>query len=199
MLANIELKFSSKFLFKFRVGMQKISIVLALCVALTGCGGGGDGGDGKGAAALPSADPVDKYVGVWEDLCSQELSEEGSSPGAASERATFVFVKQTSSKIRLDLSKSKVQSYASTDCSGSVLSSQAMAVEAEFTVVGQKTIDGKLVDKIAITGGGTSLKDIVYLSLDKLYYGATDDGAVVDAEGYPIAIDTRFYLVRSVR
>lgn len=160
---------------------QRILITLAMggsLAALTACGGGG--GDDNNSARPSSNGTADAYVGTWRSPC---LAEEGSGSGYLQAQATRVSANQ----LRVQWS---VRVYTSANCSGSVLQTIDQGTD-NATIVGTKTVDGRLVDKIDLTDGSKSLA-----YTDGSVLMLADDDATSDAQGYPNALDTTLVLTR---
>lgn len=160
-----------------------------LLVLLAACGGGGGGGDADGGTAAPgttSTTPattsetsnVDVYVGNWV-ACFME--------GGGSMRESLVITRTSDTSLTFTFTG---QRFASTDCSGTAQSTDSGTGTA--TLTGKKTVGTEVADKVQITEGNVTDKDLLAVRADgKLYVGRdADSGGTVDADGYPNTFDT---------
>jgi hypothetical protein len=155
----------------------------ALCslLALSACGGGSGGGDAP--AARPSSNgSADVYVGNWLSNCI------ASAPGGG--RIRSVITKTAAQKLNV---ASQVLVYGNTACGGDVLKAVDNGFEV-FTLNGSKTVDGKTVDKVIISGSSGDVKLLAYTDGSTILLG--DDDSASDLEGYPTALDTSYVLTR---
>ncbi|MEY2844026.1 MAG: hypothetical protein RI920_2063 [Pseudomonadota bacterium] len=158
------------------------------CAALTGllalsaCGGGGGDSSDKGPSALPSSNgQADAYVGTWLSSCV---------PGDKSgSRLQSLVEKEVADRMKVS---SLIWVYDNPTCAG-VPKSQPQGYEI-FKLMGTKTVDGKLVDKVIITGSGGDTKLLAYTNGPTLWLG--DDDSVADSDGYPTTLDTSTTLTR---
>lgn len=140
---------------------QLAAVASASVLALLGACGGGSS----------DADPVDKYVGTWSG-CNQD--------GSGSRSDTTVFTKTAATTGGLSY---KEAVFDTANCTGASTPGEEGA--ATFSIVGTKTINGKVVDKILGNEGG-EFKQVFLVSNAALTIGlAPEDGATFDSEGFP--------------
>jgi hypothetical protein len=151
-------------------------------LALSACGGGGSDSSDKGPSALPSSNgQADAYVGTWLSGCV---------PGDKSgSRLQSLVEKEAADRMKVS---SLIWVYDNPTCAG-VPERDPRGFEI-FKLMGRKTVDGKLVDKVIITGSGGDTKLLTYTDGPNLWLGEDDSPA--DSEGYPSALDTSVTLVR---
>lgn len=173
----------------FPVPVRRLAGALLL-VLLTACGGGGGSGDDAGTTGTTPGTPsgtsttttaasgVDVYVGRW-TACLREQN--------GSQREELEITRTSDTQLNFTFTGRR---FASTDCSGTAQSTDSGT--GTGMLVGKGSIGGEVVDRVNITEGSQTDKDILAVRADgKLYVGRhPDDGGSVDAQGYPTAFDT---------
>lgn len=119
--------------------------------------------------------PVDKYIGNWRLTCLADYSYQVSGLGTLA----MTKVSDKTFAVRFNL-----QAFNNTSCSGSPID---VSFSSTYTVMGQSTIDGHVVDLLSetdpMTGG--NYKDIAVLIDGNLYMGISNN----NGNSYPTQID----------
>jgi len=152
-------------------------------LALSACGGGGSDSSDKSSSALPSSNgQAAVYVGTWLSGCVPS--------GDQGVRLESLVTKEAADQMKVS---SRNLVYADTRCVGPLVNAIPRGYEV-FKLMGTKTVDGKPVDKVIITGSGGDTKLLAYTNGQTLWLG--DDDSVADSDGYPTALDTSVTLTR---
>lgn len=119
--------------------------------------------------------PVDKYIGNWRLTCLADYSYQVSGLG------TMAMTKVSDKKFAV---RFNLQAFNNTSCSGSPID---FSFSSTYTVMGQSTIDGHVVDLLSETDPmtGENYKDIAVLIDGNLYMGISNN----NGNSYPTQID----------
>lgn len=151
--------------------------VVTLAAVLSACGGGGDD------AKLVSNGTTDPYVGNFQSACIQENP---GNPATTSYRIKRSVVKK--SQTVAEVTESYVD-YSGPSCAGTGTPVPGNSgTIATVTINGTKVVGGKTVDKVTIVEPIGTEKNIIYTDGSSLFFG--EDSGTVDAEGYPVNLDT---------
>lgn len=161
---------------------------LAVLALVTACGGGGGSSDATAtpSTTTPTPTPVvatdsSRYAGTWA-LCR-------SSGATSSERETLAFTATSATTLAFTETNT---AFASLNCAGAAGTTKTNTGTASFT--GTKTVGTDTVDKVIVTQGTQTQKQIVLVTATTLRTGkAAEDGGVVDADGYPTTLETNAF------
>lgn len=157
---------------------------LAVLALVTACGGGGSSSD---ATVTPTtttpvvATDSSRYAGNWA-LCH--------STGATTSTREAIAITATSATT-VAFTQSETL-FASLNCAGAAGATTTSTGTGVF--VGTKTVGVDTVDKINVTQGTTTNKQILLVTATTLKSGkAPSDGGVLDADGYPTTFETNAF------
>lgn len=161
---------------------------LVLACLLTACGGGG--GDGAASSVAPSASDVTAvYVGTWALACAVTTPANPAQPDGISEDEVLTVARVDNTR----LAASSVKSiYNNSGCSTLTSYYRGFPVTSQVEIVGRRTLAAAEVDALQFRpdDGSPVFKALAQAQGSQLHVTRADaPGVVLDADGYPLALD----------
>ena len=169
---------------------------LVLACLLAACGGGG--GDGAASAVAPSASDVTAvYVGTWALACAVTTPANPAQPDGVSEDEVLTVTRVDNSRF----ATSSVRSiYNNSGCSTLTSYYRSFPVTSQVEVIGKRTLAVAEVDALQFKpdDGSSVFKALAQAQGSQLYVTRADAaGVVLDADGYPLALDVSRVFTRA--
>ena len=143
-------------------------------------------------------DPADKYVGEWDNSVGGSDCQKATHPKHPTAHSGRIVVVFSKTGPNLTTGVTQIRLFTTNDCTGPVLAEEpGLGIAAE--VLSPVDVDGQRADRIVDQGSKTKSLANIRLKgfLLSLYPGDPSKG--VDADGFPLHLDTDASLTRSIK